>query len=356
MNVRPFVVALLLLCTPLFAQTAGTTTPPQDQKRVYVPADFAQFAPRTALDMLSRVPGFAIKSEDTERGLGEASGNVLINGQRISAKSNDVLTELSRIAAGNVERIEIVEAATLDIPGLSGQVANVIVRSKGISGQWAYRPEFRSHYTDPLFTRFEISVNGTKGPIEYTIGLDNRGNRSGAGGPTWVYDPAGTIIETRDEEWKGNAEQPRLSSRIVYDGPGSAVGNLSLSYGRLMFDYLETGVRTTADGERTRRVTIDEHGYNYELGGDYEFELGTGRLKLIGVGRGSSYPQEVNVISRAVGGTDFDGSRTTSEWVDRETIGRTEYRWNSGGAEWQVSAEGAFNSLDSLAAGLPAAR
>lgn len=350
MNFRALTVSLLLLLltSPLFAQTTTTTpTPaPTEGKRVYVPADFAQFAPRTALDMLSRVPGFAIKSEDSERGLGEASGNVLINGQRLSGKSNDILTELGRIAAGNVERIEIVEAATLDIPGLSGQVANVIVKSRGISGQWAYRPEFRAHYADPLFTRFEVSLNGTKGPIEYTIGLDNRGNRSGAGGPTWIYDAAGTIIEERDEVWRGNSEQPRLSSRIVYDGPGTAVGNLNLSYGRLMFDFLETGTRTTADGSRRREVTIEESGYNYEAGGDYELGLGPGRLKLIGVGRGSSYPGEVNVITRAIDGTNAAGSRSTSDWVDRELIARSEYRWSRGGAEWQVSAEGAYNSLD----------
>src|SRR5204863_3825235 len=116
----------------------------------------AQFAPRTALDMLNRVPGFSIKQEDQARGLGEATGNVVINGQRISGKSNDVVTELSHIPAANVERIEIVDGATLNIPGLSGPVANVIVRSTGISGQWEYRPEFRAHYTDPLFTRFAV--------------------------------------------------------------------------------------------------------------------------------------------------------------------------------------------------------
>ena len=33
----------------------------QEGPRTYLPADFAQFAPRTALDMLGRVPGFAIK-------------------------------------------------------------------------------------------------------------------------------------------------------------------------------------------------------------------------------------------------------------------------------------------------------
>lgn len=339
----------LLLCASAFGQTAPSTAPtgPTDGKRTYVPADFAQFAPRTALDMLNRVPGFSIRSEELERGLGEASGNVVINGQRISGKSNDVVTELGRIPAANVERIEIVEGETLDIPGLTGQVANVITRSARISGQWAYRPEFRAYYSDPLLTRFEVSMSGTQGPVQYTLGLDNRGSRSGAGGPTWLYDPSGTIIETRDERWRGNAEQPRLSGRFVYDGPGEAVGNLNLSYGRLYFDYLETGVRTgTRSGDHSRTVTSDEHGDNYEIGADYEFPLAAGKLKLIGVGRGSAYPNETTVI------TEFDdgstaGFRSTRSGEDRELIGRSEYRWTRGVAEWQVSAEGAFNSLDS---------
>ena len=266
-NIRALlIVTLAVLALPAFAQT-------------YTPADFAQFAPQTALDMLNRVPGFAIKEEDEERGLGDATGNVVINGQRLSGKSNDVVTELSRIPAQDVERIEIVDGGTLDIPGLSGQVANVIVRSTGISGQWAYRPEFRSYYTDPLLTRFEVSVSGTKGPVQYTIGIDNRGSRSGAGGPTWIYDSSGALTEERDERWRGNAEQPRLSGRFVFDGPGTSKGNLNLLYGRLYYDYLETGLRTQMSGTTgNRRVTVDEHGHNYEIGGDYEFGLGIGRM------------------------------------------------------------------------------
>ena len=348
MSKRPRLLPLLvLLCLPVFPLSAQA--PPAEGSRTYVPADFAQFAPRTALDMLNRVPGFGIKEENQERGLGEASGNVLINGQRISAKSNDVITELSRIPAGNVERIEIVDAATLDVPGLSGQVANVIVRSTGISGQWAYRPEFRSYYTDPLFTRFEVSVSGTKGPVQYTLGLDNRGNRSGAGGPTWVYNPAGELIEARDEEWRGNADQPRVSGRFVIDGPGSSKGNVNLLYGRLYFDYLETGTRTSASGvAREREVRVDEHGQNYEVAGDYEFGLGPGRLKLIGVGRGSRFPNETNVITRFSDDSPMEADRFTQVGDERELIARTEYRWTSNGAEWQLSSEGAFNSLDNI--------
>ena len=343
MNSRLVAVVLAVLV----ATAALAQTPPTEGKRVYVPADFSQFAPRTALDMLNRVPGFSIKQEDLERGLGQASGNIVINGQRISGKSNDVVTELNRIPAGNVERIEIVEGETLGIAGLTGQVANVITKSTGISGQWAYRPEFRAYYTDPLFTRFEVSMSGTRGPVQYTLGLDNRGNRSGAGGPTWLYSPGGTIVEERDEQWRGNSERPRVSGRFVYDGPGTAVGNLNLSYGRLYFDYLETGRRTgTRAGDSTREVTVDEHGDNYEIGGDYELELGKGRLKLIGVSRGSQYPNETTVITRASDNS-LSGFRSTRTGDDEEMIARSEYRWNRGAAEWQISAEGAFNSLDS---------
>ncbi|HET7712788.1 MAG TPA: TonB-dependent receptor [Thermoanaerobaculia bacterium] len=348
MNSRSLILSILLcVCAGLALAQTAPAAPASTGPKTFVPADFVQFAPKTALDMLSRVPGFSIREENDERGFGEASGNVLINGQRLSGKSNDVITELNRIPAGNVEKIDIVDAATLKVPGLSGQVANVIVKSTGITGQWAYRPEFRSYYTDPLFTRFEVSLSGTKGPVQYTIGLDNRGNRSGAGGPTWIYRPDGSLMEERDEEWRGNFEQPRFSGRFVLDGPGSAVGNLSLLYRRAWYDYLETGSRIRTDGTvRDRRVTVDEHGHNYELGGDYEFGLGIGKLKFIGVGRGSRFPSEVTVLTGSPDGTFSDGDRFTQIGEEQEWIGRTEYRWTSGGAEWQVSAEGAFNSLD----------
>jgi hypothetical protein len=348
MNFRALIVSLVVLCPPVFAQVIApptTNATAAAEPRVYVPADFAQFAPRTALDMLSRVPGFGIKEETDERGLGEATGNVVINGQRLSGKSNDVVTELSRIPATNVERIEIVDGATLGIPGLSGQVANVIVRSTGISGQWAYRPEFRSYYTDPLFTRFEVSVSGTKGPVQYTFGLDNPGNRSGAGGPTWIFNPDRSLREERDEQWRGNSEQPRFSGRFVFDAPGESKANLNILYGRLYYDYLETGTRTSAEATLQRRVTEDQHGHNYEIGGDYEFGLGPGKLKLIGVGRGNRYPDEVTVVDTFADGS-AEGIRFTQVGDEQELIGRGEYHWTRGVAEWQVSAEGAFNTLD----------
>lgn len=91
-------------------------------------------------------------------------------------------------------------------------------------------------------------MSGTKGPVQYTLGIENRGNRSGAGGPTWIYSPAGALTEERREEWRGNADQPQVTGRFVFDGPGQSKGNLNLLYHRLYFDYLETGTRTRQRG------------------------------------------------------------------------------------------------------------
>lgn len=351
MTLRKFAVALVFTAVAASPFTIQAQTPPApsagSEARTYTPADFAQFAPKTALDMLNRVPGFTVRQEDLDRGLGEASGNVLVNGQRISGKSNDVVSELSRIPAQNVERIEIVDGATLDVPGLKGQVANVIVRSTALRGQYAWRPEFRAYHTDPLFTRFDLSVSGTRGPVQYTLGLDNRGSRSGAGGPTWIYTPDGSLSEERDEVWRSNYDQPQFSGRFVWDREGTAKGNLNFLYRRVFFDYLETGTRINgASGTRERRVTIDEHGDSYELGGDYEFGLGAGRMKLIGLARGSQFPSETTVASRTPEGALISGSRFTQSGDEREWIARSEYRWTRGRDEWQISAEGAFNSLD----------
>ena len=127
-------LAGLAVSLPLSAP-AQTPDEPGEDSRTYTVSDFQQFAPRTALDMVSQIPGFSISESDTEqRGFGQAQENVLINGQRISSKSTSAREALDRIPAENVEKLEVVEGADLDIPGLSGQVVNVTAKANGISG------------------------------------------------------------------------------------------------------------------------------------------------------------------------------------------------------------------------------
>ena len=178
------------------------------------------------------------------RGLGQASGNVLLNGKRISGKSTDPATALQAISAKNVTRIEIVDAAQLDVPGLTGQIANVIYTSSSkMSGQFSYRPEFRAHYAHPLFTRGDISISGTRGPIEYTLSFANNASRSSAGGPTLIATGLGDPIEFREDVWTGDYDQPQLSGQFKIDGPGTSLGNVNLLYRRSYYHYDETSLR-----------------------------------------------------------------------------------------------------------------
>ena len=349
----PLCLACLVPAAAL-AQQTGDAPPPSapspatvEGSRTYTPEDFTRFAPRTALDMLRQVPGFIILEVSEERGLGQASGNVLINGQRISGKSNDPVTELSRISAANVVRIEIVDGATLNIAGLSGQVANVIVKATGMKGQFEYRPEFRARNTDPLFTRGNVSVSGETGPIGYTIGLRNDASRGGASGPTTIFDGLGAKTDFREEVFTSNVDQPKISGSFKYDGPGSQVGNLNLSGQLFIYTFRERSERTgPGQVDRVRRVRDTEREHNYELSGDYEWAFGPGRLKLIGLRSFEHSPFTSTVVTDFADNRPSTGNRFTQTADESETIGRAEYRWKSGPSDWQVSAEAAFNVLD----------
>lgn len=333
------------------AATTGDAPPPitstaSNDRQVFTPADFARFAPRTALDMLQQVPGFSIFESEQGRGLGQASGNVLINSARLSSKSDDIQTQLARIPIGNVIRIEIVDGATLDLPGLSGQVANLIVKADSISGQFAWRPNFRAHWTHPRYTLGEVSVSGKAGPVQFEAGLANSGGTGGAGGVTLITNGTGGLIERRFETFRSTYDAPKLSGRATIDLPGSAVATLNAAYQRIYSRTNEDWVRSVpgqVDRERIFRLKAD--GWNREFGGDIDLRVGPGRLKLIGLDRYTVEPLRQTVIARALDGSPPTGDRYEQTGRLTERIARGEYSWKMLGGDWQLSAEGAFNTL-----------
>ena len=345
--------ALLLLgtglCLAIPAHGASSQGAPAEAKRVYTAADFDRFAPKTAYDMLVQVPSFSIKSADQERGLGQASENVLINGQRIANKSGGAIDELKRVSAANVDRIEIVEAASLGIAGLSGQVANVILKATAkSSGQFEYRPSFRAHYAKAELLGGSVSYSGKSGPVDYTLSVNNSYGRGAFGGPIHIYDPNHVLIERRFETYHSEFENPIFKMKLGLDGPGSSVGNLTLDYGPYWNPANQRDRRTLVTGEARRRTTLTHlAGYVYDVNGDYEFALGPGRLKLIGVRHFDHEPVvTTQVLHFDTTGADDQGTRFSRNSHIGETIGRGEYRWKSGRNDWQVSLERAFNSLD----------
>jgi outer membrane receptor for ferrienterochelin and colicins len=322
--------------------------PGQSGGRSYTPADFTRFAPRNAFDMLSQVPGFSIVAADTERrGLGEASGNVLINGERWAGKSTDILTELRRISASSVVRIDVVDGATLNVPGLAGQVANVVTARRGLTGNFTWRPQIRAHLTEPRWTNGEASLSGQVAGMDFSLSLSNDSFRNGNAGPEIVFTPAGAIIDRRDEELTVYGDQPRLSGTLRRNFGDGSILNLNGAFGLFHNTLDEISLRSgPGQPDRDRRLHEQEREYNYELGGDYELGLGGGRFKLIGLKRFEHSPFSQTLLQTYADNRPDDAQRFTQVADETETIGRGEYRWSGGGADWQVSAEGALNQLD----------
>lgn len=318
-------------------------------KRVYTAADFARFAPKNAFDMLSQVPGFSIRQATQERGLGQASENVLINGERVANKSGGAVDQLQRVSADNVERIEIVDAASLGIAGLSGQVANVIVKQDQKSGgQYEYSPHFRARFAKPSLIAGSLSYTGETGPIDYTLSIKNEPGRGAFGGPIKIFDRNRVLTETRREIYRGEYEQAAMQAKLGYDGPGSSIGNLTLGYTPYWNPSRLTDERLLVTGERrSRDIETELDGYEANINADYEFAIGPGRLKLIGVRQWEHEPLVQDLILTFDStGADSTGTRFSRDTRVGETILRTEYGWKGGSNDWQVSLERAFNSLD----------
>jgi outer membrane receptor protein involved in Fe transport len=120
----------LLATAALAAVLAAHPTLAQDQPSgvlVYEPTFFTDARPNTAYDMIKRVPGFTFNGGETARGFAGTAGNVLVDGQRPTSKTDDLQSIITRIPASDVERIEVVRGGA---PGIDMQgqtvIANII--------------------------------------------------------------------------------------------------------------------------------------------------------------------------------------------------------------------------------------
>lgn len=367
----PMRAAILLLatssalwpCAGAYAQI-GEIAPPapaMPDREVYMPTDFARFAPRNALDMLNRVPGFAIEQQRTgesrrreaqQRGLGQASENILINGERLSSKADSVADQLARIPAKNVERIELLDGASLSIPGLSGQVANIVViGSGGISGQFTWSPQYSVNADGLRLDNGKISLAGSLGAFDFTVAASRPFYDSVARGPTTLTDATGNVIETRETVYLFAARPPNYTASIGYAGVGGVTANLNYTLTYFNSFATEDDVRIAIGMPEAERARVySSGGTQREIGGDVEFDLGAGRLKLIGVDARREDDIVEQAVTSFIDDTPSSGTLFDLDRIVEETIGRAEYSWPMAGLDWQFSGEAAFNTIDNTGA------
>jgi hypothetical protein len=315
--------------------------------RSFQPAYFQRFAPRTALEMVRQTPGFDIDEGQSKRGLGEAAGNVLINGRRIASKSTGISTALSRIAAGRVVRLDIVDGATLGIPGLSGQVVNVVTRPGGLSGRWSWSPTLRTD-REPSLLNGSVSVSGASLGVDYTLALNSYEATSGQSGPEIATGADGVVFDVRQEDRQSLRQEPSGALTLSHESDSGNLLNVNLSGGRRHYGGREISFRSGPGlPDRLNLYRDGGDGWNGELGADYEFAAGGGRLKLIGLERINRDAPASESLIYYDSAAPTTGSRYGADRASGESILRGEYSWLDGAdRDWQVAVEGAFNYLD----------
>jgi hypothetical protein len=321
---------------------------PSTTRSTFLPDYFARFAPRTAFDMARTVPGFAISNGDEARGLGQANTNILINGRRISGKANGSNEALRRIPVKNVVRLELVDGASLGIGGLSGQVLNVVTSASGkVSGQFRYQPEVRSFGTPPRLLQGSVALAGGGAKNEWNLALRNESNRRGNQGLEEVFDAAGAVVALRDEIANFNNDRVSLAGTFSRTADNGNALNLTAQTEGYFFRERESSLQRPPGGSltRTRNLRRTEDEFNFELGADYEFGLGPGQLKLIGLHRYGDSPTTNTALTRFTNGAVDAGSRFVQDTDEGETILRSEYTIKVGGGTVVAALEGARNFL-----------
>ena len=346
---RSIAFVCMLLLAAAVSLVEASTTEADAIRQTYYPEDFSQFVPRSALDLVKQVPGFSIDEGGGDRGFGQADTNVLINGRRVSGKSNGPMAALERLSVDSVIRLEVVDGASLDIGGISGQVINVITAAdRETTGLFRYAPRFRptGGNSEERLREFTVAVTGGDDDSEWTLQVSNEQRIFSDAGDEVVRNSTGEITDTRFERAINQFDRPSISgsySRVTESGNAlNLVAELNGNYS----DSGETSERLFEDpDENTRVLSSAEDEHNYEIGADYEFDLGAGRLKLIGLHRFESSPTVDRTTTTFVNGV-VEGTAFTRQADEAESIIRTEFSFPAWGSQWRWSVEATENYLD----------
>ena len=342
----------------------GTTAPTSRPSRTtsYDAAFFTQFAPRTALDIAQRVPGFQLDLGSTQSALGSVdvrgfagtAGNVVINGARPSSKAETLETTLSRIPASRVVRVEVGPGDLFgsDYAGKS-QVLNVLLSSQaGIDANVTAAGARR--YTGYVNRDLSGSALIRKGPSSFNLSAGTGRNKQlEEGTDTLTIPDNGELVEHRRKFNSYFNRDPYLSASWALEQGSDKALRVNGRWQPSRFDLSQRNLVSPVD-EPQHDDSLIQHYRSpvIELGGDVTRPLAGGAIKLVGLATRrkrndfDSYLLRDGLIddnAAVVGG--FEQSVKARR---NESIGRLSWAHSDlAGFSVEVGGEAALNTLDS---------
>src|SRR5574338_285113 len=368
-------VIALIWGAPAAAQTSAPAAPPAaaqpGRTTVYEAAFFAQYAPRTALDIARRVPGFqldlgAAQNGADVRGFAGTAGNIVINGARPSSKAESLETTLARIPAQRVVRVEVGPGDLFgaDYAGKS-QVLNIVMSAAGgidanVTGS------VRRLYTgrlvpdgsaSALIRRGASTINvsgGFNNFLSHEEGTDALTCTSSVIGEAACFPGVvdGDVIERRRKFNSYHDFNPYLSASWALERGADKAIRVNARWSPGQFD-LEQRNRVTPTGapEHDDSLIQDYDNSVFELGGDVTRPLAGGAIKLVGLAtrrKRNNFDEYIQRDGLLDDGAVQNGGFEQTQIAQRnETIGRLSWtRQNLGQFSVEAGGEAALNTLD----------
>ena len=331
---------------PPAAASSGTS-----RTLVYEAAFFSQYAPRNALEIARRVPGFTLDLGNVDtRGFAGAAGNVVINGARPSSKAETLETVLARIPAQRVARVEIGPG---DVYGAEystrSQVLNVILSAAG-GFDGTITASARKVYTGRIIPDVSASALIRRGDSTVNISAGSGNGLSIEEGTDTLTDPAdGTLIELRRKVTLLHDLNPYLSGSWALEHARDKAFRLNARWSPGKFHLSQQNHVTPAgDSERDDDFVQDFKNPLFELGGDVTRPLAGGAVKLVGLTTRRKRDWLERYRFRSEGGEQvLGGSLQLQDAKRNETILKLNWtRANLGGFSVETGVEGALNTLD----------
>lgn len=341
---------------------SSVTAQNQNQSTViYDAAYFEQYRPVTLEEMIRNIPGGASilgggrgPGGNNNRGFGASDQQVLIDGRRMSGKTNNMSTALARIQAAQVERIELIRgnAEGLDIRN-EGTIYNVILK-EGASNSSSSFLDIGVAEIDglPNEPKVLVSYNGSRGVLEYGLSYqyETRPRRREVNED--VLNPDRTPREYRAQVSEELNADHIFTGTLGYEFENGALMRFNALYSdnERTQDKLEDQF-LVGNGGIFKPNAIEDGGFSFtnqeiELGGDLEFQVGNlGRLKTLFVLNRTKNDDEIiqDSIANGISSRLFS---SIADYDEGETILRSSMTSVFGRHTLEYGAEGAFNTLD----------
>lgn len=359
-----------LLASPGYGQDQPTTG--DDSTITYPASYFDQYEPFSVSDMLDRIPGITIarqgaggpggpggsggpgsSSGSNRRGLGLGGDQVLINGRRTTGKENEGNSQLTRIPANQVQRIEIIRGTSGDLDVRGGtQVINIVLLEAESRSSIAYELNTDQYHDGEIKPGGKVSLTGQRGNFDYLLSADTE--------PRWEYRKGfetsifadGSPNENISRLSTTDSQPITLATNLGYRFGDNDIVHFNAQYNtadapvvedRTIFDR-----KTTLESAALEFDDIDNTSDFWEVGGDYEHSFSNGSrwksLVIVNQKEGDSLRERFDVDGADLSKTLFLNNFNRY----RERIARTSYSFGlSQSQDLEIGIERAQTILDS---------